>query len=226
MGASEATVFVIDDERSVRHALSRLLRSAGHRVETFASAEEFLKREPHAGVGCLVLDVRMPGMTGPELFDRMSEKGLSMPVVFLTGHGDVPTSVRAMKKGAVDFLLKPADDEALLQAIHRAVGRHASEQAQERARQGIQACLRRLSPREREVMECVIRGRLNKQIAADLGISEKTVKVHRGRVMAKMQVGSVAELVRLCEQEKVLSQSRKDPQGERGSLAKPQRTQR
>jgi RNA polymerase sigma factor (sigma-70 family) len=213
MGAGEATVFVIDDERSVRHALARLLRSAGHRVETFASAQEFLKREQYEGVGCLVLDVRMPGMTGPELFDRMSEKGLSMPVVFLTGHGDVPTSVRAMKKGAVDFLLKPADHEALLQTIRQAVARHASEQAREQTRQGIQARLDRLSPREREVMECVIRGRLNKQIAADLGISEKTVKVHRGRVMAKMEVASVAELVRLCEQEKILSQRRKERQG-------------
>lgn len=209
MGAGEGTIFVIDDERSVRHALARLLRSAGYRVETFASAEEFLKREPYEGVGCLVLDVRMPGMTGPELFDRMSEKGLSMPVVFLTGHGDVPTSVRAMKKGAVDFLLKPADDEALLQTIRQAVVRHASEQAREQERQGIQARLQRLTSREREVMECVIRGRLNKQIAADLGITEKTVKVHRGRVMAKMEVGSVAELVRLCD-ESILSQRRKD----------------
>ncbi len=225
MGSSEATVFVIDDERSVRHALARLLRSAGHRVETFASAEEFLKREQYEGVGCLVLDVRMPGMTGAELFDRMSEKRLSMPVVFLTGHGDVPTSVRAMKKGAVDFLLKPADDEALLQAIRQAVARHASEQAREQAKQGIQARLQRLSPREREVLEHVIRGRLNKQIAADLGISEKTVKVHRGRVMEKMEVRSVAELVRLCD-ESILSQSRKDPQGEKDSLAKTQRTQR
>ncbi len=225
MGASQATVFVIDDERSVRQALSRLLRSAGHRVETFASAEEFLKREQYAGIGCLVLDVRMPGMTGAELFDRMSEKGLSMPVVFLTGHGDVPTSVRAMKKGAVDFLLKPADDEALLQAIRQAVARHASEQAWEQAKQGIQARLQRLSPREREVLEHVIRGRLNKQIAADLGISEKTVKVHRGRVMAKMEVRSVAELVRLCD-ESILSQSRKDPQGEKDFLAKTQRSPR
>ncbi len=212
MSASESTVFVIDDERSVRHALARLLRSAGHRVETFASAEEFLTREQYEGVGCLVLDLRMPGMTGAELFDRMSEKGLSLPVVFLTGHGDVSTSVRAMKKGAVDFLLKPADDEVLLQAIRQAVERHASEQAREQARQGIQARLDRLSAREREVMEWVIRGRLNKQIAADLGISEKTVKVHRGRVMAKMEVGSVAELVRLCD-DSILSQRRKDPQG-------------
>lgn len=209
MSAGEATVFVIDDERAVRHALSRLLRSAGHRVETFASAEEFLKREPYAGIGCLVLDVRMPGMTGPELFNRMSEKGLFMPVVFLTGHGDVPTSVRAMKQGAVDFLLKPTNDEALLEAIRQAVGRHTSEQAREQARQGIQARLRRLSLREREVMERVIRGRLNKQIAVELGISEKTVKVHRGRVMAKMEVGSVADLVRLCD-ESILSQSRKE----------------
>jgi FixJ family two-component response regulator len=122
-----------------------------------------------------------------------------MPVVFLTGHGDVPTSVRAMKQGAVDFLLKPADDEVLLQAIRQALARHAAELARDLSRQEQQARLRRLSPREREVMERVIRGHLNKQIAAALGISEKTVKVHRGRVMAKMEVGSVAELVRACD---------------------------
>lgn len=217
MSVSDATVFVVDDDLAVRRSLARLVRSADLNVETFTSAREFLDRLPSARTGCIVLDVRMPGMTGPELFDRMAEKGLSLPVIFLTGHGDVPTSVRAMKKGAVDFLLKPVDDEALLHAIRQAVARHASQQAREQERQGIEVRLLRLSAREREVMEYVIRGDLNKQIAADLGISEKTVKVHRGRVMAKMEAGSVAELVRLCEaadiqprQENPLSQRRKD----------------
>jgi RNA polymerase sigma factor (sigma-70 family) len=212
MSASGATVFVVDDDAAVRRGLARLIRSAGLSVETFSSAREFLENSPASRTGCVVLDVRMPGMTGPELFEQMAEKGLSLPVVFLTGHGDVPTSVRAMKKGAVDFLLKPVDDEAPLQAIRQAVERCASEQEREQERQGIQARLRRLSPREREVMEHVIRGLLNKQIAADLGISEKTVKVHHGRVMAKMEVGSVAELVRLCDQESILSQRRQDRQ--------------
>ncbi len=211
MSAGGVTVFVVDDDQAVRRSLERLIRSAGLNVETFSSATEFLEKPLSSGAGCVVLDVRMPGMTGPELFDRMSEKGLSLPVVFLTGHGDVPMGVRAMKKGAVDFLLKPVDDEVLLEVIRQAVARHAAEQAREQVRQGIQARLRRLSPREREVMEYVIRGRLNKQIAADLGISEKTVKVHRGRVMAKMEAGSVAELVRLCD-ESILSQRRKDRQ--------------
>jgi len=219
MNASDATVFVVDDDMAVRRSLARLLRSAGLNVETFPSAREFLDRLPSAPAGCIVLDVRMPGMTGPELFDQMAGKGLSLPVVFLTGHGDVPTSVRAMKKGAVDFLLKPVDDEVLLQAIRQAVARHVSQQAREQERWSIEGRLRRLSAREREVMEYVIRGDLNKQIAADLGISEKTVKVHRGRVMAKMEAGSVAELVRLCEaadirprQETILPQRHKDRQ--------------
>jgi len=217
MSASDATVFVVDDDMAVRRSLARLLRSAGLNVETFPSAREFLDRLPSARTGCIVLDVRMPGMTGPELFDQMAGKGLSLPVVFLTGHGDVPMSVQAMKKGAVDFLLKPVDDEALLHAIRQAVARHVSQQAREQERQSLEGRLRRLSAREREVMEYVIRGDLNKQIAADLGISEKTVKVHRGRVMAKMEAGSVAELVRLCEaagirprQETIPSQRRKD----------------
>ena len=217
MSASDATVFVVDDDMAVRRSLARLLRSAGLNVETFPSAREFLDRLPSARTGCIVLDVRMPGMTGPELFDQMAGKGLSLPVVFLTGHGDVPMSVQAMKKGAVDFLLKPVDDEALLHAIRQAVARHVSQQAREQERQSLEGRLRRLSAREREVMEYVIRGDLNKQIAADLGISEATVKVHRGRVMAKMEAGSVAELVRLCEaagirprQETIPSQRRKD----------------
>jgi FixJ family two-component response regulator len=199
MNADEATVFVVDDDASVRRSLARLLRTAGWNVETLPTAREFLQRMPVSKPGCVVLDVRMPEMTGPELHDRMHERELSLPVVFLTGHGDVATSVQAMKRGAVDFLLKPVDASILLQTVAKAVERHAAELARQRGRQHIAACLSRLTTREREVLDAVIRGDRNKQIAANLGISEKTVKVHRGRVMDKMEVRSVAELVRLCE---------------------------
>jgi two-component system, LuxR family, response regulator FixJ len=199
MNTNEATVFVVDDDASVRRSLARLLRAAGWNVEALPTAREFLQRVPISKPGCVVLDVRMPEMTGPELHDRMSEMELSLPVVFLTGHGDVPTSVQAMKRGAVDFLLKPVDAGALLQAVTRAVEWHTAKLAQQRGRQHVTACLVRLTTREREVLDSVIRGDRNKQIAADLGISEKTVKVHRGRVMDKMEARSVAELVHLCE---------------------------
>jgi len=177
----------------------RLLRTAGWNAEAFASATEFLNRLPWPGTGCVVLDVNMPGMNGPELQQRMAELGLSLPVIFLTGHGDVPTGVRAMKNGAVDFLLKPVDDAVLLREIEAALERHAVQLTEAERQREIRTRLQQLSPREREVMERVIRGWLNKQIAADLGISEKTVKAHRGQAMHKMAVRSVAELVRACE---------------------------
>jgi FixJ family two-component response regulator len=197
LSARETTIFIVDDDAAVRQALSRLLRSAGWEVAAFASADEFLAGAH--GTGCVILDVRMPGMTGPELHARMAERGVSVPVIFLTGHGDVATGVHAMKQGAVDFLLKPVDDELLLQTVRRAVERHAAQRAGEAARREVLARVARLSPRELEVMKRVIRGSLNKQIAAELGIAEKTVKVHRGEVMEKMAAGSVAELVRLCD---------------------------
>jgi two-component system, LuxR family, response regulator FixJ len=199
MITGEATVFVVDDDASMRRALERLLRSAGWKVEAFASADEFLGRAPGAGAGCLILDVRMPGMSGPELHERMAERAISLPIVFLTGHGDVTTGVRAMKRGAVDFLLKPVDDRLLLRTVRHALERHAAQQASETKRLQIQARVARLSPRELEVMRHVICGALNKQIAAEMGITEKTVKVHRGAVMDKMAAGSVAELVRQCD---------------------------
>jgi FixJ family two-component response regulator len=198
MKADETTVFVIDDDASVRHSLARLLRAAGWNVETLPTAREFLERVPVSKPGCVVLDVRMPEMSGPEMHSQMRESGLSLPVIFLTAHGDVPTSVEAMKRGAVDFLLKPVDSEVLLQTVARAVESHTAELSQRRGRQHTAACLARLTTRERQVLDSVIRGDRNKQIAADLGISEKTVKVHRGRVMDKMEVRSVAELVHLC----------------------------
>jgi FixJ family two-component response regulator len=196
---SPASVFVIDDDPSVRRALARLFRAAGWNIETYSSAREFVERLPPPGTGCIVLDVSMPGMTGPELHDLLADGGFTFPVVFLTAHGDVPTGVNAMKKGAVDFLLKPVDDVVLLKTVGDAISRHAAARVRQRECGEILARLSSLSVREREVMDHVIRGRLNKQIAADMGISLKTVKVHRGRAMAKMQVRSVAELVHACE---------------------------
>ncbi len=199
MNTDEATVFVVDDDASVRRSLARLLRAAGWNVETLSTAREFLQRASVSEPACVVLDVRMPEMSGPELHSQMRESGLSLPVIFLTAYGDVPTSVEAMKRGAADFLLKPVDAAVLLQTVTRAVESHAAELSQRKGRQHVAACLARLTTRERQVLDAVIRGRRNKQIAADLGISEKTVKVHRGRVMDKMEVRSVAQLVRLCE---------------------------
>lgn len=199
MNQPPPTIFIVDDDPSVRKGLLRLIRSAGWQGEVFASAQGFLTRPPFDGTGCLILDVRMPGMTGPELRDRMAAHGFSLPVIFLTGHGDVPTSVEAMRKGAVDFLEKPVDAEVLLQAVHLALERHAATRSQQRERERIQNGLARLTPREREVLEYVIGGWLNKQIGAELGITEKTVKVHRGFVMHKLGVTSVAELVRRCQ---------------------------
>lgn len=199
MAPGGATVFVIDDDEAVRTGLSRLLRATGWNVEAYASAGEFLGRPAFFGTGCVLLDVHMPGFSGPQLHDAMFERGLTLPVVFLTGDGDVPTSVRAMKRGAVDFLLKPLDDGELLAAIDQAVQRHIVALARQREQDEIGSRLGRLSAREREVMELVIRGSLNKQIAGELGIAEKTVKVHRARVMDKMEVRSVAELVHLWE---------------------------
>jgi RNA polymerase sigma factor (sigma-70 family) len=196
--AKRATVYVIDDDGALRRSLRRLLRLSGYEVEEFASAEEFLQRPTAEGPACVVLDVRMPRMTGTELFDRMAQRGDSPPVVFLTGHGDVPTSVHAMKGGAIDFLVKPVDAKSLLRAIEDAISFRAARLAREKAAAELRARLERLSPREREVMEHVVRGEPNKLIGAKLGISEKTVKVHRQRVMAKMEATSLAELVRLA----------------------------
>ena len=197
--SSSVTVFIVDDDPSVRKGLLWLVRSAGWRGEGFASAQEFLERPVFSGIGCLILDVRMPGMTGPELRDLMSARNIPLPVIFLTGHGDVPMSVDAMKKGAVDFLQKPVSDEALLQAIRRALERHAEAQLNRQEVERAQARVQRLTPREREVLEYVIGGSPNKQIAAVLQIAEATVKQHRGIVMHKMEVISVPELVRQCE---------------------------
>ena len=199
MTSEAPTVFIVDDELSVRKSLGRLLKTAGYRVEAFASAGEFLQREPDEGIGCLVLDIQMPDLNGLELQKAVTEANRCLPIIFITGHGDIPTSVQAMKAGAVDFLSKPFDANDLLDAIARAL-ETAQQQVQDRTvRDDIDRRLASLTPREYEVLQHVITGQLNKQIAAALGTSEKTIKVHRGRVMQKMQVQSVAELVRLCE---------------------------
>jgi len=195
----DPTVFVVDDDAAVRKAVSRLLRSAGLAVAVFASPREFLAQYDPATPGCLVLDVAMPGFSGLQLQTALSEKGTSLPIIFLTGHGDVSKSVQAMKGGAADFLTKPVNAKNLLPAIHAAIERDAVARREQAELSEIRARLDALTPREREVLEHVAAGQLNKQIADDMGITEARVKMHRARVMAKMTVQSVAELARLVE---------------------------
>lgn len=195
----EGTVFVVDDDLSVRRGLERLLRAVGYRVETYASAEQFIDRENPGGPGCLVLDVRMPGKGGLDVQQFLVDTGALLPIIFITGHGDVPTVVRAMKAGAVDFLTKPFRDQDMLDAVTRAIEADRMRRSSQQATSGVRDSYGRLSPREREVMEHVVRGRRNKQIAADLRIAMQTVKQHRGKVMEKMEVSSVADLVRAVE---------------------------
>lgn len=195
--AEEKLVCVVDDDESVRRGLSRLFRSMRIPVETFESAQAYLNRATHHGASCLVLDVRMPGLDGLELQQTLT--GRETQIVFITGHGDVPMCAQALKAGAVDFLTKPVDDETLLAAVSRALERSAEIHKRKTERAAARAKLDQLTPREFEVLQRVIAGWLNKQIAAELGAAEKTVKIHRGRVMEKMGVTSVAELVRLAQ---------------------------
>lgn len=200
MDTPAATIHVIDDDPDVCSGLSRLLRSAGWAARTYTAAQEFLDTVTPQGIGCILLDINMPDMSGPELHEQLRELGVGYPVIYLTGHGSVPLSVQAMKRGALDFLEKPIDEELLLAAIERAVTAHRLHRAEDTRHSEWRLRIARLSPREREVMDRVIAGRLNKQIAADLGIAEKTVKVHRGRVMTKIGVRSLAQLVHLCDE--------------------------
>jgi FixJ family two-component response regulator len=197
--AAPPTIAVVDDDASVRTAIVRLLRSADYAVAAFQSAECFLKNHDPQASGCVILDVAMPGLDGLALQQQLAERGYHLPVIFLTGHADVPMSVDAMKRGAFDFLVKPVEDTLLLTAVARALEKDLAMRKVRFERAAIEQRLSTLTPREREVLRQVVGGRLNKQIADDLGTVEKTIKVHRARVMEKMRVRSVAELVRLVD---------------------------
>jgi FixJ family two-component response regulator len=194
------TVFVVDDDASVRKSLVRLLKSAGYRPESFASAEEFIDRWERDPVpGCVLLDIQMPGLDGLQLQQKLQTTTHGIPIIFITGHGDIPLSVTAMKAGAVDFFPKPFNDEDLLRAIREAIQRDVQERSERAERAIVAQRFETLTPREREVLALVVQGLLNKKIAFALGASEKTIKIHRGRVMEKMKVPSVADLVRAAE---------------------------
>jgi FixJ family two-component response regulator len=196
---TDAVVYVVDDDDSVCRALARLLRSVGLAAETFPSAGAFFEHPPPDRPACLILDIRLPGPSGLDLQEALSQAGRDLPIVFITGHGDVPSSVRAMKGGAIDFLQKPFNDQELLDCIQRALARSRQQRIQRAEHAEVQGRLDMLTAREREVLLQVVTGKLNKQIAGELGIAEKTIKVHRGRVMQKMRANSVADLVRMVE---------------------------
>jgi FixJ family two-component response regulator len=198
-------VGIVDDDPSVRKGLARLVTAAGYRVEVFASAREFLARPQQEDPSCLLLDVRMPGLTGPELQEALAIAGRRMSIVFVSGHGDVVGSVKAMKGGAIDFLTKPVDARELLGAIERAVAKALTAQREQAGATDVQGRLKTLTAREAQVFALVVTGMLNKQVAAELGIVEKTVKVHRARVMEKMRAGSLAELVRLADRAGIIA---------------------
>ena len=199
MTEAQAVVFVIDDDEAVRQALQSLIRSVGLVVKTFASAREFLTSRRPDAPSCLVLDVRLPGLSGLDLQRELSDTGISIPIIFITGHGDIPMSVRAMKAGAVEFLTKPFRDQDLLDAIAQAIERDCEARARHAEMADLRGRYERLTPREREVMGLVVAGLLNKQVAAELGISEITIKLHRHQVMEKMKADSLADLVRMAE---------------------------
>ena len=198
MREPDPVVFVVDDDPSLRHALTNLLRSVGLRVATFGSAREFLAGPRPDAPGCVVLDVRLPGLSGLDLQHELAAAQIDLPIIFITGYGDIPMTVRAMKAGAVEFLTKPFRDQDLLDAIQHALERDRVAWHRRAALAALRLCYDRLTPREREVMRLVVAGLLNKQIAAELGTSEIMVKVHRGQVMRKMQAASVADLVRMA----------------------------
>jgi len=195
MSAPEQTVFVVDDDEAVRRSLCLLLRSVGLNTEDYDSATTFLASLGAERGGCLLLDIRMPGMSGTELHDILRERGIALPVIFITGHGDVPMAVRAIKKGAHDFIQKPFNDQDLLDRVQGALRADAARRTVDTEKRDLQARRERLTPREHEILERIVAGQANKVIAIELGLSERTVELHRSRVMDKMQVRSVAELV-------------------------------
>src|SRR6266478_2663895 len=203
MSKPDSVVFVIDDDASVRDAIQSLMRSVGQHVESYASAQEFLHSKRPDLPGCIVLDVRLPGFSGLELQRKLADADILIPIVFMTGHGDIPMSVKAMKAGAVEFLTKPFRDQDLLDAIQQALERDRAARNERAETEDLRIRLDSLTPREREVMTLVVSGMLNKQIASEIGASEATVKVHRGHVMHKMQAASVVDLVRMADKLKL-----------------------
>jgi FixJ family two-component response regulator len=199
MNTDQPTVFVVDDDASFLAAVTRLLRAGNYAVKTFSSAVEFLKNPPADAPGCIIADLHMPRMDGLEFQDSLDKAGCLLPVIFLTGRGDIPTSVHAMRKGAEDFLTKPVKREKLFEAVQRALARNAREREAHLKQRELRVLFNTLTPREREVLAHVVTGQLNKQIAGDLDTSERTIKAHRANLMAKLRVQSVAELVRLAQ---------------------------
>ena len=199
MNSSNAIVYIVDDDSSVRDAISNLLESVGLRAQTFGSTEEFLAARRTDAPSCLVLDVMLPGMRGLEFQEMLKKSGISIPIIFITAHGDIPMTSKAMKAGAIEFLAKPFPKEDLLAAIHRGLQLDGTLREQQAERTSLQTRFEQLSPREREVMDLVVTGIINKQIAGQLGISEVTVKIHRRQVMEKMKAESLADLVRMSD---------------------------
>jgi len=195
--SADTTVFIVDDDEAVRDSLGWLMKTVGLATEVFASARDFLDSYDPRRPGCLVLDIRMPGMSGLELQEKLAEDAIPLPVIIITGHGDVPLAVRALKGGAVDFIEKPFNDQVLLDAVQRAITLDASQRQEYERNADISARLASLTPREHEVLELVVAGRANKVIAAELGVSQKTVEAHRARVMEKMEAPSLSALVRM-----------------------------
>jgi FixJ family two-component response regulator len=214
MSDGDFTVFIVDDDPGVLRALARLVGAASYRARTFASPEAFLSQHDPAEPGCAVFDVAMPDVDGLELQQLLFDSGIDRPIIFVTGQGDIPTSVRAMRAGAVDFLTKPVSGEALLAAVARAQELDAQARRDRNETASIEARLATLTPREREVLTHVVAGRLNKQIAGDLGTVEKTIKVHRGRMMSKLGVRTVQDLVRLAERAGIRPHTESDPAGD------------
>jgi FixJ family two-component response regulator len=205
---ADAIVAIVDDDSSVRGGLARLIRSVGWKAETFASAQEFLARPRTEAPSCLVLDLQLPDLSGLDLQKRMAEAGLETPIVFLTGHGNIPASVQAMKAGAIEFLTKPVDEQNLLKAIQEAVERDRRNREHQAETRDLRDRYQSLTAREQEVMQQVVAGLLNKQVAAELKITEDTVKFHRGHIMRKMRADSLADLVRMAENLGIRSQKR------------------